>query len=120
MVDSKIKRGTVVLVNFPFTDGYSTKVRPAVIITPDNLLPLMKDTLCVFISSSKSIQMLPSDFVIETSNPSFPETGLQFRSTIRCHKIALLEKSFINRVLGVLDNTLINELNKHLKIAIGL
>jgi mRNA-degrading endonuclease toxin of MazEF toxin-antitoxin module len=120
MVDPKIRRGSVVLVNFPFADGYSTKVRPAVIITPDNLLSLMNDTLCVFISSSKSIQLLSSDFVIETNSPSFPETGLQFRSTIRTYKIALLEKSLINRVLGVFSDVLIEELNQHLKIALGL
>jgi mRNA interferase MazF len=120
MVEPKIKRGKVVLVNFPFTDGFLTKVRPAVIITPDSLLPLMKDVLCIFISSSKLNQILPSDFVIDSNNPFFQQSGLRFNSTIRCHKIALIEKSLVNRVLGELDNSLIEAMNGYIKIAMGL
>jgi mRNA interferase MazF len=120
MVNPKIKRGSVVLVNFPFTDGSAEKVRPAIVITPDNLLPVMNDILCVFISSSETINLLPTDYILETFNPSFQHTGLHFRSIIRTHKIALLDKNLLNRVLGILDDTLIEELNKHLKIAVGL
>jgi len=120
MVNPKIKRGSVVLVNFPFTDGSAEKVRPAVVITPDNLLPVMNDILCVFISSSKTINLLPTDYILETSNPSFKNTGLLFRSIIRTHKIALLDKMMINRVLGIIDDILIEDINYHLKIAVGL
>ena len=120
MVNPKIQRGTVVLVDFPYTDGITTKVRPAVIISPNVLLPVMKDVLCVFISSSITDEKYPSDFIIELNNPSFPETGLQFRSMVRTHKIALMEKSFVKKVLGAFDNKLIDELNDHIKIAIGI
>lgn len=120
MVNPKIKRGTVVLVKFPFSDGHSSKVRPAVVVAPDILLPLTNDVICVFISSSQSINLLPSDYVLETTNPSFKETGLQFRSTLRGHKLALLEKTYVSKVIGKLDNKLIDELNKHIKIALGL
>lgn len=120
MVNPKIKRGTVVLINFPFSDGHSSKVRPAVIVTPDFLMPMTNDVLCIFISSSLSIKLLPSDYVIEMTNSSFKETGLQLRSTLRGHKIALIEKTYVNRVIGKLDNILIDEMNKHIKIALGL
>lgn len=46
-----VKRGSVVLIRYPFTDLSGAKVRPAIIITPDEFLKRIDDVLCLFISS---------------------------------------------------------------------
>lgn len=115
-----VRRGSIVLVRYPFSDLSGTKVRPAVILTPDNLLFRMEDVLCLFISSSIPAGVLPSDLILEKSHPSFGKTGLQFQSVFRAHKLALLHKSLVVRALGEADQRLIEMLNGKLRVALGL
>lgn len=120
MAYSIVRRGSVVLVRYPFTDLSGAKVRPAVILTPDNLLPRIDDVLCLFISSSMPGELLPTDFVLEEKHPSFAKTGLKYRSVLRAHKLALLNKSLVVRVLGEMSTNLMNEVNQRLRLSLGL
>ncbi len=117
-----VKRRSVVLIRYPFTDLSGLKVRPAVIVTPDQFLSRLDDVLCLFISSvvPEKDELLPTDFILESEHPSFSKVGLKRRSVFRTHKLALLDKSLIVRVLGEMDELLINEINHRLMIALGL
>ena len=46
--------------------------------------------------------------------------SLRNLSVFRTHKLALLDKSLILRVLGELDRDLMNEIEERLRIALGL
>ena len=59
MAQSIVKRGSVVLIRYPFTDLTGAKVRPALVLTPDHLLPRLEDVLCLFISSVMPGELLP-------------------------------------------------------------
>jgi mRNA-degrading endonuclease toxin of MazEF toxin-antitoxin module len=100
MAQSVVKRGSVVLIRYPFTDLTSAKVRPALVLTPDHLLP--------------------TDFVLESGHPSFPKTGLKRRSVLRMHKLALLYKALVLRVLDEGDQALMHKVNQRLRLALGL
>jgi len=115
-----VKRGSVVLVRYPFSDFSTTKVRPAVILTSDELIPLVDDVLCLFISSVISTDLLPTDLIVEKYDPSFHNLGLKFRSIFRTHKLTLLHKSLVLRVLGEVDQSLMEEINRKLRIALAL
>jgi mRNA-degrading endonuclease toxin of MazEF toxin-antitoxin module len=67
-----------------------------------------------------SIVLVRSDFVLEPNKPSFPKTGLKYRSVFRTHKLALLHKSLVLRVLGEMDRDLMYEIEQRLRIALGL
>ena len=54
-----MKRGTVVLTPFPFTDLSGTKVRPAVVVSPSDRPG--EDVILAFISSVKPPTLLPTD-----------------------------------------------------------
>ena len=110
----------MVLVRYPFTDLSTTKVRPAVVVTSNLLLPQMEDVLCLFVSSLMPGELLPTDFVLEPSHPAFPATGLRLRSVFRTHKLALLHQSLVLRKLGDLEDTLMGEIDSRLQIALGL
>jgi hypothetical protein len=75
---------------------------------------------CLFISSVVPVEFLPPDFVLETAPPSFSQTGLNRRSVLRSHKLALLHKSLVLRVLGETDQAFIREINSRLRVALGL
>ena len=120
MAQSRVKRGSVVLIRYPFTDLSGAKVRPAIVLTPDSLLPRLEDVLCLFVSSTVPDDLLPTDVVLEPADPSFPATGLKSRSVLRTHKLALLHKALVVRVLGQTDRTLMDEINQRLRLALGL
>lgn len=120
MAQSIVKRGSVVLVRYPFTDLTAVKTRPAVILTPDQLIPKMDDVLRLFISSSIPAELLPTDLVLETSHPAFPRAGLKYRSVLRSHKLALLHRNLVLRVLGEIDRDLMGEIDLRLRLALGL
>ena len=117
---ASIGRGSVVLIRYPFTNLSGAKVRPALVVSPDNLLPRMDDVLCLFMSSSMPRVLLPTDFVLEPGHGSFVMTGLKRRSLLRTHKLALLHKTLVVRVLGQADPALMHEVNQRLRLALGL
>jgi mRNA interferase MazF len=120
MAQPIVRRGSVVLIRYPFTDLTGAKVRPALVLTPDHLLSRLEDVLCLFISSMVPEELLPTDFVLEPGHVSFPNTGLKGRSVLRMHKLALLHKAPVLRVLGEGEQVLMHEVNQRLRLALGL
>ena len=112
-----LKRGSIVLVPFHFTDLSNYKVRPGLIL---NIME-KNDLLVAFIS--KVIPQLPSptDFLINKNMKLFIQSGLKYDSVIKCNKIATLSTSLIFGELGELsDDVMKSEINKRLKIALGI
>jgi mRNA interferase MazF len=120
MAKQVLKRSNVVLVRYPFTDLSGSKVRPALALTPDDLLAQMDDALFLFISSTIPLNLLPTDLVFKKGHPDFAQTGLHFDSTFRTHKLALLEKSLVLRHLGRVTDSLMQEIEAKLRLALGL
>ena len=76
MAQQAVTRGSVVPIRYPFTDLTGVKVRPAIVLTPDWLLPMLEDIICLFVSSVVHEELLPTDFVLDPEHPSFLKTGL--------------------------------------------
>jgi mRNA interferase MazF len=114
------KRGSVVLVRFPYTDLSGSKVRPAVIVTAEKYLAQADDVLCAFISSVLPDHLLHSDIIISETNPEFRRTGLKRSSVIRTHKLVLLDRELVYAKLGDLAPSLSKQMNAGLIDALGL
>lgn len=117
MAHLPLHRGDVVLVPFPFTDLSGQKVRPALIVSLD---PVGEDVLVAFISSVISPVPEPNEYVLDTSDPTFAQTGLKGTSVFKMGKLATLHRSLILRRLGRATPELQNELDIALKRAVGL
>jgi mRNA interferase MazF len=114
------KRGSVVLVRFPYTDLSGSKVRPAVIVTAQKYLARADDVLCAFISSVLPDELLHSDIIVSETHPEFRRTGLKRSSVIRTHKLVLLDRELVYSKLGDLAPSLSKEMNAGLIDALGL
>jgi mRNA interferase MazF len=112
-----LQRGDIVLVPFPFTDLSGQKVRPALIISPD---PVGNDILLAFISSVIPTAPQATDYILDTTHPAFPQTGLKAVSVFRMSKLAILHRSLILRRLGSTMPDLQKALDTCLKQAVGL
>ena len=80
MAQSIVKRGSVVLIRYPFTD-LTAKVRPALVVTPDHLLPRLEDVLCC--SSLLQCRTIFSQ-PISCWNPGIPRFRRRGSSVVRC------------------------------------
>ncbi|MDP4200222.1 MAG: type II toxin-antitoxin system PemK/MazF family toxin [Bacteroidota bacterium] len=97
-----------------------SKVRPAVIVTPNKYLASADDVLCAFISSSLPDPVLPSDIILSSADSDFQKTGLKRTSVLRAHKLVLLNRALVYSKLGDLAARIELKLNKALLEALGL
>ena len=89
----KLPFGTIVLLKFPFTDGKTFKKRPALLIQDSS----DGDIIVCRITSQ----------IYDTENDVFvtnwKQSGLKLPSVIRVHKIATLDKTMIEVIMGKID-----------------
>ncbi|MCB9810772.1 MAG: type II toxin-antitoxin system PemK/MazF family toxin [Candidatus Nomurabacteria bacterium] len=106
------KRGTIVLVPFPFTDLSGGKVRPALIISKEK----SSDVIVVFITSKIKTAGVKSLVVLHPNE----ENGIKVKSGIICDKIATLDKKVILGELGYISEFDQANVDKMLKKVLGL
>jgi len=99
-----MKKGSIILIPFPFTDLKGSKIRPAVVLCKSEL-----DVTISFVTSEVR-------WKTEHDVPVFPSknNGLKVPSLIRTGKIATIDSSLVLGELGELSNIEIIELNKGL------
>ncbi len=86
-----MKRGTIVLTPFPFTDLKSKKVRPALIVSSDELES--DDVILAFISSIKGKEIGITDLLLKENDVGFKKTGLKVDSILKLGKLATIHKN---------------------------
>ena len=106
------KKGSVVLVPFPFTDLSGQKVRPAIILAHPNK---SDDVIVVFISSRNIKKKFSFDIILTKTDKAFDATGLKVNSVIKLNKIATLDKKIILGELGCLSADMYKKVQTKLK-----
>jgi len=108
-----IKKGTIILVPFPFTDLSGQKLRPALVISK---IENGDDVVVVFISSKKAKSRSRFDIEVGSDN----QNGLKVTSFIKCSKIATLDKKVVIGELGKLNDKKILEVDRKIKVLLSL
>ena len=114
-----MKRGDIVLIKFPYSDGSSIKVRPAVIVSSDVINSSKTDLILIAISSNIA-NIQSNDLLINERDSEFKSTGLHKSSVIKTCKIIHVPQSIIKRRLGGLDKGLMNRLDQLLLKVLGI
>jgi mRNA interferase MazF len=92
-----IRKGDIVKIDFPFSDGIGTKPRPALVISNEEIHKT-GDVLVVQISSKEK-----SDSLSLPINDGDLTIALPLRSYIRIYKIFVVESEMISDVLSSLS-----------------
>ena len=108
-----MKKGDVVLITFPFTDLTSVKVRPALVISNENYNQAQDDIILILITSNVA-RITPDDYLLESENPEFPDTGLKTSSAFRVGKIQTLKKNLLRSKLGFVGPSILKEIEDRL------
>jgi mRNA interferase MazF len=116
-MDTELKRGDVIQVNLDPSMGAETKkTRPCLIIQNDIGNKFSPLTIIAVITSQKGFdKKYPTDVWVEQG-----EGGLISPSIIQCNQIRTIDKNRIIIKFGSLDVSRMVEINKAIKISLGL
>jgi mRNA interferase MazF len=93
-------KGKVVLIQFPFDDLSSSKVRPAYCLT--DAIGTYRHIIFALITSRIPEAPLKTDIILQPEHPDFINSGLRQASTLRLDHLVTLRQSLIQRELGFL------------------
>jgi mRNA interferase MazF len=114
-----MNKWTVVVLSYPFTDLSATKVRPALVVSPDAYNQQSQDVTFILITTNTSRRGV-FDILVPKSHPEFLLTGLRYESAVRVDKIFTLSKHLVVRSIGHFGPQLKTEVEKQLRLFLEL
>ncbi|MDR2964082.1 MAG: type II toxin-antitoxin system PemK/MazF family toxin [Bacteroidales bacterium] len=96
----QIENGSIALLKFPFTDGFTYKRRPVVI------LKTFEDGDMLVCRITSKMYASHYDICID----DWENFGLKLPSVIRVHKMATLETTMIERILGTVSTEIMQKI----------
>ena len=116
-----IRRGDIVLVDFPYSDLVRGKVRPALVVQSNVWNRHLNTTMLVGITSSQHRRVGAStQYFIDIETTEGQQTGLRLDSVVQCEKIITINQSRILRAIGSLPDTAMQKINECLKAALSI
>ena len=115
-----IHRGDIVLVDFPFTSGGKSKVRPALVVQNDIDNGRLAKTILAMISGNLRRRAEPTHFLIDPANPEGHSSGLHGPSVVVCVNLYTVEQADILRTIGHASAMVLSQINDCLKAALEL
>ena len=100
-----MKRGDIVSVDFPFSDGSGSKFRPALVISNNKVEP-SGDVILLMISSVNR----PNDITFELL-PQMVSVPLPKNSFVKCHRLFSVDAKLMNAKLSEVNMAALKEIN---------
>lgn len=113
-----MQRGEIYLASFPYGDQPVMKLRPVLLLT--GRVGNGNEVVAAYISSVIPTPMLPTDILIDPTQPEHQDTHLKTVSVLRLHKIATIHDSSIQRSLGFISSETLLQVSEILKRLFGL
>ena len=112
-----MRRGEVVLVDWPYTDRTGSKLRPAVVVQADYLNGILDDTVLVQITTTR--HALPGTEV-ELDPAQETNSGLLHLSYAFCPNVLTAEQALIDQTIGYLSDATMRQIDDCLKKVLEL
>ncbi|MBX3413290.1 MAG: type II toxin-antitoxin system PemK/MazF family toxin [Pirellulales bacterium] len=109
-----MKRGEIIIVEYPFTDLSGSKRRPAFVVQSDTI----KSPDIVIAAISASAPLIPTRVLIEPARE--PASRLTAVCVVRCENLSTIQPTLVLGAIGNLSKTAMREVDKCLKLALGL
>ncbi len=117
---TELKTGDIVLVPFPFTDLTHNKLRPALVISQDQVHQKEDDYTLLFISSVIPQRTEIYEVLFQKIHPDFHQSGLKKDSLFKTNKIATVQRKLLQRRLGRLGPKISKSVKEALQQALNL
>lgn len=116
-----MRRGDIVLLNFPFSSGGGAKVHPAVVVQCDSNNRRLQNTIVAMITTSTRLATVePTQFLIDPATPDGAQSGLLHPSAVKCENIFTVGQAVVIRTIGTLHASAIPRLDVCLRASLQL
>ena len=116
-----VRRGDIILVDYPFSDRTGAKVRPCLVVQNDHNNQRLDDTIVVTITSNTTrTQQEATQHLISISTPEGQQSGLLFDSAVQCENILTVDRQFVIRKIGDLPDHVMQQIDACLKASLGI
>jgi mRNA interferase MazF len=113
-------RGDVVIVPFPFQDRPGEKFRPAVVVQNDADNQRLANTILAMVTGNLSDAGQPTTVLVDPATADGAGSGLHGPSLVKCYNLATVRQGRVVQVIGHLSETLMQQVNAALKVALEL
>jgi len=115
----KVRRGDIVLVDYPFSDRTGSKIRPALVVQTDFLNAKIDDTILAAISRSGH-EGSHTQVRVDIATAEGAATHLRQSSTIQCENLLTFDQRLVVLTIGRLTPGLQQHVDVCLKKALGI
>jgi len=116
-----VRRGDIVLLQFPFASGTGMKVRPGLVIQCNRNNQRLANTIVAMITSVvRHAASEPTQLLIDPASPEGKVSGLLRLSVVKCENLFTVEQRLILRTIGSLDAVLMGRVDICIKASLGL
>jgi mRNA interferase MazF len=115
-----MKRGDVVLLDYPYSDASGAKVCPAPVVQDDRDNQRLTNTIVALITKNVSRAQQPTQLLIDLTTPEGRQSGLRQTSAVTCNNLFTVSQARVHRVIGSLPATVMARIDGCLKAALGL
>jgi len=114
-----MKRGDVVIVDYPYSDATGRKVRPALVVQADSKNQVLDDTIIALVTSQLR-RRWDTHVEIDISTPDGKRSGLRLPSAVQCENLYTIDKKLILKSIGTLSGALMQRVDTCLRLALGI
>jgi len=114
-----MKRGDIVLVDYPYSDATGRKIRPALVVQSDDKNKLLDDTIIALVTSQLR-RRLDTHVAIDISTGEGKRSGLRLPSAVQCENLYTIDKQLVLRSIGGLSSGMMQQVDGCLRRALGL
>ncbi len=115
-----MKRGDVVIVEFPYTDGQRGKNRPALVLQNDRDNTRLGNSVVAMISGNVRHADESTQVLIDPAQEAGATSGLHGPSVVKCCNLFTIRQQDIQRTIGHLSDSLQKSVDVALRCALGL
>ncbi len=115
-----MKRGDVVIVEFPYVHGGRGKNRPALIVQNDRDNGRLTNTVVAMISGNIQHAAEGTQLLIDPTTPEGSSSGLHGQSVVKCCNLFTVAQSDIQRIIGRVSEAMMAKVEECLKAALDL
>lgn len=89
-----IRRGDVVILDYPYSDGSGSKVRPALVVQRDDNNRRLTATIVALITKNTQLAgREPAHLLIDITTADGQQSGLRVTSAVTCNNLLMCMKS---------------------------
>ena len=115
-----LQRGDVVLVSFPFSSQTGSKVRPALVVQSDHNNQRLTNVIVAAITTTTHRSGEATQLLIDVATPDGQQSGLLWNSVVTCENLVTVAQSLVQRKIGQLSSTLMQQIDGCLKASVGV